>query len=240
MEQLLDFLVIFFKPNLISKAVWYRVRLWQAESHSGIVGLWCACVSWQVMWWDRSDFRGYILNNVFFSAFKCLFTNVQGYARENHTDEDCIIIVVLSHGALNGLYARDHLYHPDILWNHFTADKCPTLAGKPKIFLVQACRGHCFDQGTRFTTGILIERWTLTYCFMTSKSGQIPLILLRFQTMQTSWLPTAQYPDLSLGKPLTKDHGNCKNIELVQKVTWVTKTRTKCFCLFFLIQMWNT
>jgi hypothetical protein len=44
---------------------------------------------------------------------------------------------VLSHGELGILYASDHPYKPESLWGHFTADKCPTLAGKPKMFFIQ-------------------------------------------------------------------------------------------------------
>ena len=45
--------------------------------------------------------------------------------------------LVLSHGELGILYASDHPYKPENLWTHFTADKCPSLAGKPKMFFIQ-------------------------------------------------------------------------------------------------------
>jgi hypothetical protein len=59
-------------------------------------------------------------------------------AKLNHEDNDCIIIIVLSHGEDKILYAKDTSYKPEILWSAFTADKCPTLAGKPKLFFIQA------------------------------------------------------------------------------------------------------
>lgn len=31
--------------------------------------------------------------------------------------------------------------------SYFTEDACPTLSGKPKVFLVQSCRGKNFDYG---------------------------------------------------------------------------------------------
>lgn len=68
-------------------------------------------------------------------------------AEDDHKDEDCIFVAVLSHGELGKLYSSDHHYTPDILWSNFTADKCPSLAGKPKIFLMQACQGDRKDDG---------------------------------------------------------------------------------------------
>jgi caspase 7 len=55
----------------------------------------------------------------------------------NHGDADCLVIIVLTHGKENALHAKDTHYEPDILWNAFTADKCPSLAGKPKLFFIQ-------------------------------------------------------------------------------------------------------
>merc|ERR1712179_556700 len=46
------------------------------------------------------------------------------------------------------LYAYDQPYSADRLWNQFSADKCPTLAGKPKLFFIQACQGSKTDSGT--------------------------------------------------------------------------------------------
>ena len=51
-------------------------------------------------------------------------------AQTNHSDADCILISVLSHGELGILYACDHAYKPDRLWTPFNAEKCPSLAGK--------------------------------------------------------------------------------------------------------------
>jgi caspase-like apoptosis-related cysteine protease len=47
------------------------------------------------------------------------------------------MITVLSHGGDGILYAKDTFYKPELLWSFFTADKCPTLAGKPKLFFIQ-------------------------------------------------------------------------------------------------------
>ncbi|KAL0280903.1 UNVERIFIED_CONTAM: hypothetical protein PYX00_002060 [Menopon gallinae] len=69
-------------------------------------------------------------------------------SQEDHSDADCLMVAVLTHGMDNGLlYARDSLYPVESLWFPFTADNCLTLAGKPKIFFVQACRGDKLDPG---------------------------------------------------------------------------------------------
>jgi len=57
--------------------------------------------------------------------------------KEDHSDSDCLMIVVLSHGEKHKIYCADSDYKPEMLWDSFTADVCPTLAGKPKIFLIQ-------------------------------------------------------------------------------------------------------
>ena len=66
---------------------------------------------------------------------------------EDHTDADCIFVAVLSHGEMGILYASDQPYKPDRLWSHFNAERCPTLAGKPKLFFIQACQGDQLDGG---------------------------------------------------------------------------------------------
>ncbi|ODN05844.1 Caspase-1 [Orchesella cincta] len=69
--------------------------------------------------------------------------------KEDHSESDCLMIVVLSHGEKNKIYCSDSDYKPEMLWDAFTADVCPTLAGKPKIFWIQACRGDQLDAGTK-------------------------------------------------------------------------------------------
>ena len=90
-------------------------------------------------------------------------------ANEDHSNRDCIIIALMSHGDDGILYAKDQQYKPERLWSYFTSDQCPTLAGKPKLFFIQvgiflfflvtdslndfislakACQGNLLDAGT--------------------------------------------------------------------------------------------
>ncbi|XP_021935870.1 caspase-1-like isoform X1 [Zootermopsis nevadensis] len=75
---------------------------------------------------------------------------INSLAEEDHSDADCVMVTVLTHGqGTNYLHAKDVLYNVDMLWSPFTADSCGTLAGKPKIFIIQACRGDKLDPGVR-------------------------------------------------------------------------------------------
>lgn len=57
-------------------------------------------------------------------------------------------MVVLSHGDQGIISAKDGAYKPeDKLWGRFTDEKCSTLAGKPKLFFIQACQGDRLDGG---------------------------------------------------------------------------------------------
>jgi caspase-like apoptosis-related cysteine protease len=59
-------------------------------------------------------------------------------AEEDHSDADCLLVTVLTHGEKSKfLHSYDCLYSVADLWSPFTADKCLSLAGKPKIFIIQ-------------------------------------------------------------------------------------------------------
>nr|XP_033812028.1 caspase-6 isoform X2 [Geotrypetes seraphini] len=64
---------------------------------------------------------------------------------EDHSDADCFLCVFLSHGEDNHIYAFDAKIEINMITNMFKGDKCPSLVGKPKIFIVQACRGEKHD-----------------------------------------------------------------------------------------------
>ncbi|XP_012284913.1 caspase-1 [Orussus abietinus] len=82
------------------------------------------------------------------STHRDIIKNLERIAEMDHSDHDCLVVAVLSHGELGLLYAHDTPYKIEAIWSHFTADKCPTLAGKPKMFFIQACQGDKLDGGT--------------------------------------------------------------------------------------------
>lgn len=54
----------------------------------------------------------------------------------DHSENDCFLLIVMTHGEKSKLFARDYDYDVDTLWKNFSADNCPSLAGKPKIFFI--------------------------------------------------------------------------------------------------------
>ncbi|XP_047629180.1 caspase-10 [Phacochoerus africanus] len=60
-----------------------------------------------------------------------------------HADGDCFVFCVLTHGEFGAIYSSDGDLIPirEIL-SHFTAQQCPGLAHKPKLFFIQACQGE--------------------------------------------------------------------------------------------------
>ena len=82
-----------------------------------------------------------------------VLTELQG---TDHSTFDTFFCIVMSHGDEDEcIVTRDmQTIKKDTILNHFTADICPTLAGKPKVFIFQACRGHRQDQGAELIPDI--------------------------------------------------------------------------------------
>lgn len=65
----------------------------------------------------------------------------------DHSDNDCILIAILSHGGHGHIHAKDIGYPLDTILSYLTPENCPSLAGKPKVFFIQACQGILLDEG---------------------------------------------------------------------------------------------
>nr|AGB84766.1 caspase-1 [Artemia sinica] len=94
------------------------------------------------------DFDVYCYNDLTLGEIEVV---LKALSKEDHTERDTLMITVLSHGEAGILFAKDTCYKPEILWSSFTADRCPTLAGKPKLFFIQACQGDRLDSETLLT-----------------------------------------------------------------------------------------
>ncbi|CAH0701920.1 unnamed protein product [Spodoptera exigua] len=88
-----------------------------------------------------------------------IMKQIEQTAEMNHSKNDCLLIMVLSHGESGLLYARDTHYRAENLWSPFTDAKCPTLAGKPKLFMFQACQGDKYDDGITLKRETETDGW---------------------------------------------------------------------------------
>lgn len=84
------------------------------------------------------DFKVHVYNDL--SKLELLDT-LQKWSQADHSNSDCLVVVVMSYGEHGSLYARDAKYSVDFLWKSFAGNACPTLIGKPKLCFIQACRG---------------------------------------------------------------------------------------------------
>ena len=71
---------------------------------------------------------------------------------QDHSKLSCLVIAILTHGIEGQVYGTDgSLVKVDDLTAYFDGTQCPSLVGKPKIFILQACRGGIFDEGVEAT-----------------------------------------------------------------------------------------
>ncbi|XP_067008293.2 caspase-1-like [Anabrus simplex] len=116
---------------------------------------------------------------------------IDKFAKEDHSDADCLVVVVLSHGKGKPyIWARDDFYSVESVWTPFTADKCPTLAGKPKIFIFQACRGNDLDPGVNLSRKHQTETVLSTESHRTPTDAGLPLDLPSVDCFDTAENPS--------------------------------------------------
>lgn len=87
--------------------------------------------------------------NLTAEKMKSLFRQVSARCMAKH---DAVVVILLSHGTESGIYGTDGLEVDlnDIL-SYFDNKKCKQMMGKPKVFIVQACRGRLADYGVKDT-----------------------------------------------------------------------------------------
>jgi len=67
-------------------------------------------------------------------------------AEKDFSKYDCFVCVILSHGTKDEIYGTDEtVIKIEAITSFFRRNECPSLEGKPKIFLIQACRGSQRD-----------------------------------------------------------------------------------------------
>ncbi|CAC5401434.1 CASP8 [Mytilus coruscus] len=75
-----------------------------------------------------------------------IISTMKGYRSVNHSNDDCFVCVILSHGRDGHIRATNN---EDVSLQEVMdyVKNCRTLLGKPKLFFVQACRGNNVDHG---------------------------------------------------------------------------------------------
>ena len=116
---------------------------------------------------DKKDRKG---TDIDASALKKLFTYLGFYtkcfndltakqmkdelteiSKIDHKKYDCLMVAILTHGEKGKLYGTDDKsILVEDLTKLFYGDQCPSLVGKPKIFILQACRGISEDPGVPY------------------------------------------------------------------------------------------
>ncbi|XP_062597093.1 caspase-3-like [Saccostrea cucullata] len=71
-----------------------------------------------------------------------IFDKVREMSSKDHSESDAFVCCILAHGSENAVYGidRKEIQIRDVI-NLFKGTHCKSLAGKPKLFFVQACQG---------------------------------------------------------------------------------------------------
>ncbi|XP_030041783.1 caspase-9 isoform X2 [Microcaecilia unicolor] len=90
-----------------------------------------------------------------------IHSELQKLAGKDHSHLDCCLVVILSHGCESrhiqfpgGVYGTDGIPIPvERIVKYFDGFQCPSLRGKPKLFIIQACGGEQKDKGFELDSG---------------------------------------------------------------------------------------
>ncbi|XP_046504640.1 caspase-3 [Equus quagga] len=79
---------------------------------------------------------------------------MRSVSKEDHSKRSSFICVLLSHGEEGIIFGTNGPIDLKKLTRFFKGDCCRSLAGKPKLFIIQACRGTELDSGIETDSGI--------------------------------------------------------------------------------------
>ncbi|XP_043827307.1 caspase-3 [Dromiciops gliroides] len=68
-------------------------------------------------------------------------------SKEDHSQRSSFVCIILSHGEEGIIFGTDGSVELKRITSFFKGDKCRSLVGKPKLFIIQACRGTELDCG---------------------------------------------------------------------------------------------
>ncbi|KAM4709344.1 caspase-3-like isoform 1-T2 [Discoglossus pictus] len=100
-------------------------------------------------------FKGFGYKVKIFNDQKCsdIFGLLKKVSEEDHSKRSAFVCALLSHGEDGLIYGTDSALPIKNLTSLFRGDRCKSLAGKPKIFFIQACRGTDLDAGVEMDSG---------------------------------------------------------------------------------------
>uniref|UniRef100_A0A336K6K2 CSON015591 protein n=1 Tax=Culicoides sonorensis TaxID=179676 RepID=A0A336K6K2_CULSO len=87
----------------------------------------------------KLDFEVIVKNELKYSEVK---KTIEEVSQMDHSNNDCFVCVIMTHGDKDTLWAYDKKYPVEHLYEPFYGDQCQSLIGKPKLFFIQACRGQ--------------------------------------------------------------------------------------------------
>lgn len=89
---------------------------------------------------EKLSFKVHIKRDLEFDEMRKV---AREFSKMDHSEADAFVMIIMSHGSSPDVVygVDDEPVRVENLTSKFTAAKCPTLAEKPKIFFIQACRG---------------------------------------------------------------------------------------------------
>ncbi|XP_048756176.2 caspase-3-like isoform X2 [Ostrea edulis] len=98
---------------------------------------------------QRMGHKNMVVNDVSSKRLEELIQDVTNPALNDFSDCDCFLMVVLSYGIDGSIMCcegeRDKLIPVEEVVAQFKADKCPSLAMKPKLFFMQLCPAFTYN-----------------------------------------------------------------------------------------------
>ena len=92
---------------------------------------------------DKLDFDVHVKNDLANCEMQMA---CEEFASKDHREYDAFVCIIMSHGnrdQIQGVNGKNIAL--ETLMSDFKAGSCPSLAGKPKLFIIQACRGTMRD-----------------------------------------------------------------------------------------------
>lgn len=127
-------------------------------------------------------FKTIMTRNLTAEQMKNKFKELSAACKPEH---DALFVFILSHGSEHGIYGTDGLevYLESEIISCFDNRNCKAMIGKPKVFVIQACRGRSKDCGGDGET-------TDSIAWAPAVSSQAVSTSSQENRVPTSWLPS--------------------------------------------------